>query len=34
MLLSKNQNSLYRKYVDENELIWVVEKNAKDLLPG
>jgi heme/copper-type cytochrome/quinol oxidase subunit 1 len=34
MLLARNQNSLYRKYINENELIWVVEKNAKDLLPG
>lgn len=34
MLLSRNQNSLYRKYINENDLIWVVEKNAKDLLPG
>jgi len=34
MLLARNQNSLYRRYVDENDLILVVEKNAKDLLPG
>ena len=34
MLLARNQNSMYRRYIDENEIIWVVEKNAKDLLPG
>lgn len=25
---------MFRRYVNENELIWVVERNAKDLLPG
>lgn len=34
MLAARHQRSLYRRYVNENELIWVVEKNAKDLLPG
>lgn len=34
MLSARHQRSLYRRYVNENELIWVVEKNAKDLLPG
>lgn len=34
MLSARHQKSLYRRYVNENELIWVVEKNAKDLLPG
>lgn len=34
MLSARHQRSMYRRYVNENEVIWVVEKNAKDLLPG
>lgn len=34
MLSARHQKSIFRRYVNENELIWVVEKNAKDLLPG
>lgn len=34
MLSARHQRSLFRRYVNENELIWVVERNAKDLLPG
>ena len=34
LLLSRNQNSLYKKYTNESDLLWVVEKNAKDLIPG
>ena len=34
MLVARNQRPLFKRYVNENELIWVVEKNAKDLLPG
>ena len=34
MLAVRHQRSLYKRYINENELIWVVEKNAKDLLPG
>lgn len=34
MLAARHQRSLYRRFVDENELIYVVEKNAKDLIPG
>jgi heme/copper-type cytochrome/quinol oxidase subunit 1 len=34
MLISRFQRSLYYRYINENELIWVVERNAKDLLPG
>ena len=34
MLMSRNQNSLYNRHSSEKSLIWVVEKNAKDLLPG
>lgn len=34
LLAARHQRSLFRRYVNENELIWVVERNAKDLLPG
>nr|QTT61062.1 cytochrome c oxidase subunit 1 [Euplotes vannus] len=34
LLSARHQRSLFRRYVNENELIWVVERNAKDLLPG
>lgn len=34
MLAARHQKSIFRRYINENELIWVVEKNAKDLLPG
>lgn len=34
MLAARHQRALFRRYVNENELIWVVERNAKDLLPG
>nr|QTT61028.1 cytochrome c oxidase subunit 1 [Euplotes aediculatus] len=34
MLVARFQRSLYYRHVNENELIWVVERNAKDLLPG
>ena len=34
MLIARNQKSLFNKHVAEKNLIWVVEKNAKDLLPG
>jgi len=34
LLVSRNQHSLYKKYINESDLIWVVDKNAKDLIPG
>lgn len=34
MLTARNQHSLYKKMTKESELLWVVEKNAKDLIPG
>lgn len=34
MLIARYQRSLYHRYVYENELFWIVERNAKDLLPG
>jgi heme/copper-type cytochrome/quinol oxidase subunit 1 len=33
MLVARNQQSLYKKYLNESDFIWVVEKNAKDLIP-
>lgn len=34
LLLARNQNSLYKRYINESDLLWIVEKNAKDLIPG
>ena len=34
LLSARHQRSLYKRYVNENELIWIAERNAKDLLPG
>lgn len=34
MLLARNQWSLYKRVSSENNLVLLVEKNAKDLLPG
>ena len=34
LLLARNQSSLYKRYTNEADLVWVVEKNAKDLIPG
>lgn len=34
MLTARNQHSLFKKMTKESELLWVVEKNAKDLIPG
>lgn len=34
LLVSRNQQSLFKKYIKDSELIWTVEKNAKDLIPG
>lgn len=34
LLVSRNQQSLYKKYIKDSELLWTVEKNAKDLIPG
>ncbi len=34
LLVSRNQHSLYKKYIKGSDLLWVVEKNAKDLIPG
>lgn len=34
LLVSRHQNTLYRRFISEDNLIWAVERNAKDLLPG
>ena len=34
LLASRHQRSLYKRYVNEAETIWVIERNAKDILPG
>jgi len=34
LLTARHQNTLYRRFVSEENLIWAVDRNAKDLLPG
>lgn len=34
MLLARNQNTFFRKQVNEEGITWSIERNAKDLLPG
>jgi len=34
LLISRHQNTLYRKFTNEESLVWSIERNAKDLLPG
>ena len=34
LLTARHQNTLYRRFVSEEGLVWAVERNAKDLLPG
>lgn len=34
LLAARHQKSLYRRYENESKLLWIVERNAKDLLPG
>lgn len=34
LLAARNQNSLYRRFTGEDGLIYSIERNAKDLLPG
>lgn len=34
LLVARNQHSLYKKYINGSDILWVVEKNAKDLIPG
>lgn len=34
LLVARNQNSLYRRFTGEEGLVWAIERNTKDLLPG
>ena len=34
LLAARNQNSLYRRFTSEDGLVYSIERNAKDLLPG
>ena len=34
LLVARNQNTLYRRFSSEESLIYSIERNAKDLLPG
>ena len=34
LLSARNQNTLYRRFTGEEGLVWSIERNAKDLIPG
>ena len=34
LLASRHQSTLYRRYLNEDSVVWAVERNAKDVLPG
>lgn len=34
LLIARHQNTLYRRFTNEDSLIYSIERNAKDLLPG
>jgi len=34
LLSARHQNTLYRRFNDEESLVWAIERNTKDLLPG
>ncbi len=34
LLAARHQKSLYKRYADEQGLVWVIDRNARDLLPG
>jgi cytochrome c oxidase subunit 1 len=34
LLVARHQNTLYRKFTSEESLVYSIERNAKDLLPG
>ena len=34
LLIARNQNTLYRRFTSEESLVYSIERNAKDLLPG
>ena len=34
LLAARHQNTLHKRYVNEDSTVWSVERNAKDVLPG
>lgn len=34
LLAVRHQNTLYRRFLNEDSLVWSMDRNAKDLLPG
>jgi hypothetical protein len=34
LLAARHQNTLYKRYLNEDSVVWAIERNAKDLLPG
>ena len=34
LLAARHQNTLYKRFTSEEGLVWSIERNAKDLLPG
>lgn len=34
LLVSRHQNTMYKRYINEDSVVWAVERNAKDVLPG
>lgn len=34
LLAVRHQKTLYRRFLNENSLVWSIDRNAKDLLPG
>jgi len=34
LLAARHQNSMYRRFTGEDGLVYSIERNAKDLLPG
>ncbi len=34
LLSARHQNTMHRRYMDEDSVVWAIERNAKDVLPG
>ena len=34
LLAARHQNTMYKRYLSEDSVVWAVERNAKDVLPG
>ena len=34
LLACRHQKTLYRRYINEDDVVWSVERNARDVLPG